>query len=350
MLDAMLDYLIDEIRQHPVATALAVWAFIRLFGTTIQTGWTGVLFTLGRAKRELGPGFHLLLPVIHRVRKTPVRSITLDLARQRVTTADGLVYDVDASVVYRIADATRALTQVDDLKQGCAALVTLAMQEVLNQQTGQALQERQILDDALTQLARQKLAPWGVEVEQAGFTSIAPTKMTLRLTQLSLRVAERRCVLQEYAAHGLRPALAVALLGSPRQLVGHAQARYRRAHRPGGPVRLPVLVVVHVVSVASASSLVTLVHDEEALQVTTEAIRTHRVLRLLVGETRRLRLTSRRPVTKIIVGLAAPVVFTPSRDDPNAIDVAATKEGTATVVLGNEKTGAEAITITIGSW
>jgi hypothetical protein len=350
MLDFILDLIIDEIRKHPVAAALAVWAFIRLFGTTIQTGWTGVLFTLGRAKRELEPGFHPLLPVIHRVRKTPVRSITLDLPRQRVTTSDGLVYDVDASVVYRIADATKALTQVDHLKKGCEALLTLAMQEVLNQRTGTALQERAVLDDALTQLARQKLAAWGVEVEQAGFTSIAPTKMTLRLTQQSLRVAERQRVMEEYAAHGLPPALAVALLGSPRQLVGHARARYRRNHRKGGPARWPALVAVHGVSLVAGTSLVAISHDEAELQVTTEVVRTHRELRLLVGETRRLRLTSRRPVTKIIMAQDAPLVFAPSRDDANAIDVSATKEGTATIVLSNEKTGAEAVTVTIGSW
>src|ERR1700731_4916877 len=102
MLEYVLDYLIEHIQAHPVWTIMALVAFVRLWGTVIQTGWTGVLFVLGRARRTLEPGFHFLLPLVHFVRKTPVRSITLDLPKQRVTTLDGLVYEVDASVVYRV--------------------------------------------------------------------------------------------------------------------------------------------------------------------------------------------------------------------------------------------------------
>jgi CheY-like chemotaxis protein len=41
--------------------------FVRLFGTTVQTGWKGVLFSFGRATRELEPGFHMLIPFVQRM-------------------------------------------------------------------------------------------------------------------------------------------------------------------------------------------------------------------------------------------------------------------------------------------
>ena len=39
-------------------------AVVRALGVTVRTGSTGVLFSFGRARRELQPGFHLLIPFL----------------------------------------------------------------------------------------------------------------------------------------------------------------------------------------------------------------------------------------------------------------------------------------------
>ena len=49
----------------------------------------------------------------------------------------------------RIDNAIRALTQVDDLKKGCATVLTLAVQQVLSRHTRESLQERSSLDEEL---------------------------------------------------------------------------------------------------------------------------------------------------------------------------------------------------------
>src|SRR5437879_5166983 len=82
---------VGYIVSNPVVVGLAVLGLLRLMGTTVQTGYKGVLFVFGRVRKELEPGFHPLLPMVMAVRQTPVRSITLDLPRQRLTSADGLV-------------------------------------------------------------------------------------------------------------------------------------------------------------------------------------------------------------------------------------------------------------------
>jgi len=205
---------------------------VRLLGTTIQTGWKGVLFRFGRAVRELEPGFHALIPLVHHVRKTPVRSITLELPRQRVTTADGLVYDIEANLVYRVVEPIKAMVEIDNLRKGCEAVLTLIVQDLLRGQTRGGLLERQSLDEEFAAQAEKLLSRWGVAVEQAGFTTIAPTRETLRLTQLALLARERQLVLDCYTAEGLSPELAVGLLGSEQQLVSRAAARY---HTPRPP-------------------------------------------------------------------------------------------------------------------
>ncbi len=240
---AVGNVLLEQVKRQPIVTALVVLSFIRLFGTTIYSGWKGVLFRFGRARRVLEPGFVPLLPVVHIVRKTRVRSITLDLREQRVMTSDGLVYDVDVNLVYRVRDPMKALIEVDDIKRGCATILALVTQDVLRQQTRATITERTSLAEELTTRAQARLDDWGIEVDRAGFTSIAPTIETLRLTQLAPLVRERAAalgMLRGVEATG-STAYALALVGSDRNLRSHAYARYRVRRAIRRRRRRPVL-------------------------------------------------------------------------------------------------------------
>ncbi len=228
---AVVDETVAYAKEHPYRTGLIVLAVVRALGTTVQTGTKGVLFVFGRVRKELEPGFHPLVPLVMTVRKTPVRSVTLDMPRQRLTTADGLVYDVQANIVYRVAEPKLAMTQIDNLTKGIEALLPLITQDVLRDKTSADL-DFKVLETELTARAEDKLRRWGVTVEQAGFKSIAPTKKTLHLTQLGVLLAERKRVLGELVGWGVPLNSALALLGAERRLVSHAQARYHAMHRP----------------------------------------------------------------------------------------------------------------------
>jgi regulator of protease activity HflC (stomatin/prohibitin superfamily) len=231
LVDLLWGAVLAFILKQPGVVLVALVAIARACGTTVQTGWKGVLFVLGRARRELEPGLHWLIPLVHTVRHTHVRSVTLELPRQRITTADGLVYGVTVDLVYHVADPAKSMIEIADVRKGIEAVVPLIVQEVLRGQDRAALLERRTLDEDLAARAGQQLARWGVEVEQAGFTDIAPTHETLRLTQLALLAAERRRVVGELLRAGLGPRAALALLGADRRLVAHSTARYRAARR-----------------------------------------------------------------------------------------------------------------------
>jgi hypothetical protein len=347
MVDFVLDFLIQLIRAHPLWTIAVVLAFVRLWGTVIQTGWTGVLFVFGRARRTLQPGFHFLLPLVHLVRKTPVRSITLELPKQRVTTLDGLVYDVDANVVYRVDDAILALTHVDNLKRGSLVVLAMAVQEVLSRHNPKALQQPQSLDEEFTVQAQQKLGPWGVKVEQAGFTTIAPTRRTLRLTQLRQLVEERQRMLEEYCGYGLAPELALALLGSHRNLAGHAHVRYRRYHRRPGARRPTVVQTVPLLMAFSATYPSEAAYDTVIYASTSEQAIRGRPLELQVGDKVRWRMSCRRRIDKVVLQMAAPMQVQPVREDATTIEITALKPGETVLLLRNNQAGPETVRITV---
>ena len=231
--------LLDWGRRHPTSAILVALAVIRSFGTTVQTGWAGVLFSFGRATKVLEPGFHPLVPIFQKVRQTPIRSITLDLPRQRVTTSDGLVYDVHANIIYRVEDPILALTAIDDIRKGVLTLMPLLVLALMRQHDGESLSTPQALDAELTTRAREALARWGVGVEQAGLATIAPTAPTMRLTQLGQRVRERAALLS--LDTGDVPAgVVVALVTTGRTPQGRSHMKYhRRKHRRTPPIAKP---------------------------------------------------------------------------------------------------------------
>jgi hypothetical protein len=195
----------------------------------IQSGQRGVLFRWGRAVKELEPGFHWLVPVMHAARKVPVRSVTLVLPDQKVMTADGLVYDVRVNLVYHVDDATKALTLVDHLDSGCRAAVPILVTNILRQLDQAQLVDRVILDRELTQRIDAWVARWGLVIEQAGFTTIAPDKSALRTTQLRRKTIERARALRQMIDSGLDPESAQVMIGSERRPVAKTSLRYHCA-------------------------------------------------------------------------------------------------------------------------
>ncbi|MGL4550373.1 MAG: SPFH domain-containing protein [Gemmataceae bacterium] len=233
-----LSLVVGWAKRNPVYVGLMLLAFVRMWGTTVRTGYAGVLFVYGRAGKVLEPGFHPMVPVVHEVRKVPVRSLTLDLPPQRLATADGLVFDIDATLVMRISDPVKATTEIDDLRAGCITVLSLAVADVIRTKTREQLASKSALDAEIAARLQGGLARWGVTVEQAGLNTVAPTHTTTRLSQQRRRILERAGVAQQLLAGGLTAEAALMLLGPTTRLVGKSHARYHR-HRlaavPEGP-------------------------------------------------------------------------------------------------------------------
>lgn len=214
-------------QQRPWAVAVALFGLARAFGIMIQSGQRGVLFRWGRAVKELEPGYHWLVPMVHGVKTTPVRSITLDLPVQKVFTADGLVYDVSVNVVYHVENATKALTMVEHVAIGCRDTVPILVTEVLCVRDQAHLADRLTLDRELTERVQTWVARWGLAVEQAGFTSIAPNKGVLRTTQLSEKTVERARVLRLLIDEGLDIESALVMIGTEHPPIARSSLRYQ---------------------------------------------------------------------------------------------------------------------------
>ena len=114
-----------------VILLVSLSAIVRAMFRTIDSGHEGLRFTFGRASNRLGPGLHFFVPFVQTMRMLPSRARTLDLPAQRVSTQEGLVYQADANMVYRVIDIRKALIEVDQLEKAMLQMLGLSVQEVL---------------------------------------------------------------------------------------------------------------------------------------------------------------------------------------------------------------------------
>ena len=67
----------------------------------------GVIFRLGRLMPPKGPGIFLIIPIVDKVVRVDLRTITMDVAAQEVITKDNVPVKVNAVVYFRVVDPSR---------------------------------------------------------------------------------------------------------------------------------------------------------------------------------------------------------------------------------------------------
>lgn len=178
----------------------------------VYDGQHALKFTLGRAKKVVGPGLHFKLPIVQSFRVEETKDTTLDLEPQTIQLNDDLVYEVGAKVVYQIVDLHKALIEVDDLQKGLQNRLVLAVQKVVNGQDRHSIRDL----DAMIAAVRRELAAveeqWGFRIQEFGFSTFSPTPETLEVTQLQRLAEEKLILFQRFRGEGLSEQAAVSLI------------------------------------------------------------------------------------------------------------------------------------------
>lgn len=125
-----------------------------------------VVERFGRVARTLGPGLHLLTPLVDRVRaRLSLAEISRPLPWTTCITLDNRVLDVEGVVRLRIVDAATAVTAVADYEAATAQTAgTVLREEVATVTYDDARESSRWLSTRVTERAAALVAPWGVQV------------------------------------------------------------------------------------------------------------------------------------------------------------------------------------------
>jgi regulator of protease activity HflC (stomatin/prohibitin superfamily) len=126
----------------------------------------GVVFRLGRLLPEpKGPGLFLLIPVIDRMVKVDLRTITLNIPPQEVITKDNVPVRVNAVAYFRIVEPKNAIVQVENFMVATSQIAQTTLRSVLGQHVlDELLSERDKINAILQEIIDEATSPWGIKV------------------------------------------------------------------------------------------------------------------------------------------------------------------------------------------
>ena len=156
-----MEFLIPLICMAGVGLVLLVWVSIRI----VQEYERGVIFRLGRVSGAKGPGLFFLLPVLDRMVKVDLRTVTLDVPSQDAITADNVTVKVNAVVYFRVLDPVAAVIQVEDYRRATWQIAQTSLRNVIGQsEIDDLLREREAINERLQHIIDEATEPWGVKV------------------------------------------------------------------------------------------------------------------------------------------------------------------------------------------
>src|ERR1044072_6476459 len=97
-----------------VVIALFVLIFLGASVRVLREYERGVIFRLGRLIAQKGPGLILLIPIVDRMVRVDLRTVTLNIPPQEVITRDNVPTSVNAVCYFRVIDPNKAITDVEN--------------------------------------------------------------------------------------------------------------------------------------------------------------------------------------------------------------------------------------------
>ncbi len=154
----------------------------------------GVIFRLGRLIGEKGPGLFLLIPVIDRMVKVDLRTITMNVPPQEVITRDNVPAKVNAVVYFRVMDPSKSIVEVEDYISATSQIAQTTLRSTLGQaELDHLLSEREKINQQLQQIIDDQTEPWGIKVSTVEVKDVEiPQTMQRAMARQAEAERERR--------------------------------------------------------------------------------------------------------------------------------------------------------------
>src|SRR5215813_11508081 len=149
-----------------IIVVLLLVAFLVASVKVLREYERGVIFRLGRLlDPPKGPGLFFLIPIVDRMVKVDLRTITLNIPPQEVITKDNVPVRVNAVAYFKIVEPRDAIIQVENFMVATSQIAQTTLRSVLGQHTlDELLSEREKINELLQGIIDEATAPWGIKV------------------------------------------------------------------------------------------------------------------------------------------------------------------------------------------
>ncbi|HLM78102.1 MAG TPA: slipin family protein [Rubrobacteraceae bacterium] len=155
----------------------------------------GVIFRLGRVQGTAkGPGLFFLIPIMDRMVKVDLRTVTMDVPPQDVITRDNVPARVNAVVYFRVMDPNRSVIEVENFVLATSQISQTTLRSVLGQKDlDDLLTNRETINEELQAIIDEQTDPWGVKVSVVEVKDVEiPQQMQRAMARQAESERERR--------------------------------------------------------------------------------------------------------------------------------------------------------------
>ncbi len=154
----------------------------------------GVVFRLGRYTNVRGPGLIFLAPVLERMVKVSLRTVTMEIPSQKIITKDNVSIDIAAVAYYHIVDPQKSVIVIENAHQAVNQISQTTVRNVVGQFVlDQLLSKTADINMQIKNVIDLHTEPWGVQVTAIEIKDIVlPDNMQRAMAKEAEAERERR--------------------------------------------------------------------------------------------------------------------------------------------------------------
>src|SRR3989440_910599 len=154
----------------------------------------GVIFFLGKFQTVKGPGLIIVWPVVQKMIRVNLQTVTMEVPAQDVITRDNVSVKVNAVIFFRVVDPQHAILAVQDYLYSSSQIAQTTLRSVVGQsQLDELLSKREEINIELQRIIDQQTEPWGVKVSAVEVKNVdLPQEMQRAIAKQAEAERERR--------------------------------------------------------------------------------------------------------------------------------------------------------------
>jgi len=157
----------------------------------------GVVFTMGRYAYTMQPGWRLLIPVFQTFKKVDIRIKAVDVPDQKAITRDNVSVTVNAVIYYKVADAAKAVVEVENFYYAVSQYAQTTMRNIVGEASlDELLGQREKIAERIKEIVDKETDEWGIKVNNVELKDVSlPESMERTIAKQAEAEREKRAVI-----------------------------------------------------------------------------------------------------------------------------------------------------------